>query len=299
MTEFKPLEIEDRELFTKYLGDYKFNTYEYSFLTLYLWRKMCNTEFCLMDDALIVRKSNKCFGSYYMQPIGYTEKNLEGIISALKQLKSLSSECKNLFRDVELPFLNKLKETFGESLIFREDTDNFDYIYASSDLISLSGNKYHRKKNQYNQFVNKYRYQVKDLYSEGVALDCIDFSKNWYENKGDSSFQLKYELESIADILTHSDLLNMKGIAVYVDDVLAGFSIGEQVNPEMGVVHIEKGNLEYSGIYSFINKTMIERCFSEVSFINRQEDLGIEGLRKAKAAYNPVRLEKKYIVDFV
>lgn len=297
MIPFKPLELDDRELFLKYLKDYNFNTYEYSFLTLYLWRKMCNTQFSIIDGTLVIRKSGKCTASYFMQPVGYTKDTLESVLTKLNLIKNSCPGYKNLFRDIEYPFLSILKEIYGKGISYREDVNNFDYIYTSQDLISLSGHKYHGKKNHYNHFISNYNYEVKDLYSEHVVNDCIKFAKDWYDKRGNKSEQLKYEFESTEDILKHADLLNIKGIAVYVDNSIAGFAIGEKVNSDMAIVHIEKSDLQYSGIYSFINKALAEKYFSDVSFINRQEDLGIEGLRKAKMAYHPVRLEKKYIID--
>jgi len=297
MVEFKPLELSDRDLFQRYLGEYSFNTYEYTFLTLYIWRKMCNVSYSIIDDALIIKKSTKNTGSYFMQPLGYTKENLKNIVAKLDEIKKSDPSFKSLFRDVEMPFINELIDNFGYNICICEDVNNFDYIYSSKQLISLSGHRYHRKKNQYNQFIRKYNFEVRDLIDKSVINDCIDFAKEWYDSRENKDEQLRFELESIKDILANPEILNIKGIAVYVDGRMAGFSIGEKANKKMAIVHIEKGNLDYDGIYSFLNKTMVERHFKDVRLINRQEDLGIEGLRKAKMAYNPVRLEKKFIVD--
>lgn len=124
---------------------------------------------------------------------------------------------------------------------FYEDVNNFDYIYDSSQLISLSGHKYHGKKNHYNQFINKYNYEIRELDSEKVIIDCIKFAEGWYIKNGDNSELLKYELDGTKDILRNIKLLDFKGMAVYVDGNMVGFTIGERVNKDMAVVHIEKG----------------------------------------------------------
>ncbi len=297
MAEFKPLELSDMDLFHKYLGEYSFSTYEYTFLTLYIWRKMCNVAYSIIDDALIIKKSTKSTGSYFMQPLGYTKESLKNIVIKLDEIRKSRTDFKSLFRDVELPFINELIDNFGYNICICEDVNNFDYIYSSKQLISLSGRKYHRKKNLYNQFIKKYHYEVRELHDKYVIKDCIDFAEDWYYSREKKDEQLSFELESIKDILANREILNIKGIAVYVDGRIAGFSIGEKANSKMAIVHIEKGNLEYTGIYSFLNKTLVEKYFKDVNFINRQEDLGIAGLRKAKMSYNPVRLEKKFIVD--
>ncbi|HHW31244.1 MAG TPA: DUF2156 domain-containing protein [Clostridiaceae bacterium] len=295
MAEFKPLDLEDRDLFLNYIGNYEFNTYEYSFLTLYFWRRMCQVEYAIIDDALIIKKTEKKPGSFFMQPIRY--KDLKKTVHTLIKIKNKDSNFKSLFREIEFSFLNKLIETFGTDICICEDINNFDYIYDSKELINLAGQKFHQKKNHYNRFVRTYNYEVKDISEKGVASDCVEFAYKWFESNGGNDYQLSYELEGIEDVMKYYDILNIKGIAVYIQDKIAGFTLGEIVNDKMGIVHVEKANPEYNGIYAFINNTMAKTYFSNVRYINRQEDLGIKGLRKAKRSYNPVILEKKYIVD--
>ncbi|NSW89749.1 MAG: DUF2156 domain-containing protein [Firmicutes bacterium] len=299
MTDFKKLELDDRDIFQRYLGDYRFNTYEYSFLTLYIWRKMLNVEFGIIDDALIIKKSTKKTGTYFMQPVGYRKESLKSIVLKLNSIRKNDENFKNLFRDIEIPFLYELLDIFEGKICFCEDINNFDYICNSEDLILLSGKKFHRKKNQYNQFINNYKYEIKDFNDSKVIEDCIKFSGTWFHERGNNDCLLRYELESIEEVLPKSGLLGIKGMAVYVDGHLAGFTAGEKVNSNMGVIHFEKGDLSYNGIYSFINKTFVEKYFSDVKFVNMQEDMGIKGLRKAKKAYNPVKLEKKFIVNLL
>lgn len=297
MINFKPLELCDRELFSGYLKEYNFNTYEYSFPTLYIWRKMCNTEFSIVDNALVVKKHTPNVGAYFMQPIGANTSNMVSITSKLYNLRKKNPDFKYLFGDVETPFLSQLHESFNEAVSYSEDVNNYDYIYSCKDLISLSGRKYHRKKNQYNQFVNNYDYKIKEILSDEVIKDCMHLSITWFERKSDNSGQLNFELQCIEDILNNIELFNVKGIAVYVNNKIVGFAIGEKANSKMAVVHFEKGDLDFSGIYPFLNKTLVESCFSDVDYINLQEDLGLKGLIRAKSAYQPIKLEKKYLVN--
>ena len=299
MIKFKPLELEDRSIFSKYLGDYCFKTYEYSFLTLYLWRKMFKTEYGILDDALIIKKSNKSTGSYFMQPIGYKKRDIESIVLKLNDIRKSNPDFKSLFRDIEAPFLEEFGRCFGGNISVSEDLNNFDYVYNCRQLAALSGSKFHRKKNQYNQFVNRYDYRIKDIHDETVSGDCAAFIEKWYENKEDSGDQLKHEYEAVSNLLGKITQLDIKGMAVYIDNCLAGFTIGEKAGRDMAIIHVEKGDVAYSGIYPFIIKTFADKYLNDVNFINRQEDMGIEGLRKAKMAYNPVRLEKKYVVDLL
>lgn len=297
MLRFKKLQLEDRDIMLPYLKNYRFKTYEYSFLTLYLWRRYCNAEYTIFMDTLIIKKTRGAVGSYFMQPIGYKKENLQCILSELKGVQQAAENMPYLFREVEEDFLNDLKELYNEDLKFIEDKNNFDYIYDEVALSTLSGKKYHSKKNHYNYFINNYKYEIKDIREDGVINDCINFDLYWNEERDSLANELLYEYMGIKDVLLNIDSFNLCGMAVYVDGKIAGFTIGEKVNKDMAIIHIEKGNRDYQGIYTFINKVFAQKYLSDVKYINREEDLGIEGLRNAKASYHPIKLEKKYIVN--
>jgi uncharacterized protein len=297
MVVFKPLELEDRELFQKYLRGYNFNTYEYSFSTLYLWRKLCSVEYAIIAGALVVKKTERNVGTYFMQPIGYTKENIKEVINILIEMKRRDRNIKCLFRDIEEPFIDELRELFSQEICLCEDVNNFDYIYNREELMTLRGNRFHKKRNHYNQFIATYNFEARDLLEDGVINDCRIFAEEWTEGREKITSQLEHELEGINDVLSNIKQLNLQGMAVYIDGKIAGFTIGEKVNGKMAIIHIEKANAEYRGIYAYVNKTFIERYFNDVTFINREEDLGVEGLREAKKSYHPVKLEKKFIVN--
>jgi len=298
MTEFKALELGDRDVFLRYLWNYHFNTYEYSFLTLYLWKDYCNVEYAIIKDALIIKKTEEKEGSYFMQPIGCSEGTLPDIIEELIKIKQEDATFKCLFRDIEEPFLQKQKETYGPNIIYFEDIKKFDYIYETQKLINLNGDKLSKRKNHYHQFINQYNYSLKDLHDKTAIEDCLEFSRVWLESRKVKYNEIIFELEGIRNVLNHLDLLNAIGMAVYVNSKVAGFTIGEKVNSQMAVIHVEKGDTKYKGIYAFINKTFAESYLEDTTYINREEDLGKAGLKKAKRAYDPLKLEKKYLVDF-
>lgn len=298
MLTFKGLELEDRDVFLHYLRDYRFNTYEYSFLTLYLWRKYCNVEYTILNDTLIIKKKEGKKGPYFMQPIGYSERELPYLIEELTRIKKSDPSILYLFRDIEESFLNQLKEIYGEELTFSEDVINFDYIYETEKLINLPGDKLRKRKNQCNQFIKGYQYELKDINDSAVIEDCLAFSRLWFENQRYKHTEISYELEGIHDVLYHLDDLGGRGMAVYVDGRIVGYTIGEKVNDRMAIIHVEKGDKNYKGIYAFINKAFAQNYLKDITYINREEDLGLARLRQAKEAYEPLKLEKKYIVNF-
>ena len=293
---FNPLTINDKHLFDKYLRDYSFTTSEYSFTNLIIWRKGCDISYTIYNGALIIKKKDFKGNYHFMQPIGYKKENLISIIEKLKEYK-LENGMKYLFKDIEKSFLSDLKDIYGDKAQIEEDVDNFDYIYDSEKLISLSGKKLHGKKNHYNYFIKTYNYTIRDFSEPGVKEDCIKASRAWHEEKYNGDEYLVHELEGIREIILNLEKLNLKGMAVYVDGIIAAFTIGEPVNEDMAIVYIEKGLPDVKGIYTFINKTFVENYLNNVKYINREQDLGIEGLRKAKKSYYPLKLEEKYCVN--
>lgn len=296
--EFKKLKLEDKTLLDKYIYPYKFLNCEYSFTTLYIWREACDIQYTIFKDTLIIKKTDFEGNYYFMQPLGYSEDDLKDIIKKLSEYKK-EHHMKYLFKDLEESFINKVKPIIEEckDIYIEEDRDNFDYLYESENLIKLSGRKYHGKKNHYNSFVKKYDYEVEMIDSEEVCEDVSEAAQIWYDNNDEKDDFLYYEMLSIKEVVKNMKFLNLQGMAVYVDNKIAGFTIGERLNDKLAVVHIEKGSEDCDGVYSFINRTFVDKCFKDIKIINREQDMGIEGLRKAKMSYHPVKLEKKFILS--
>lgn len=293
MISFKPLSIEDKELFNRFLNPYTFSTCEYSFTNLYLWKKGCNIEYAILNDTLIIKKVDFDHSSHFMQPIGYKKENLKELVDELIKYKE-ENDLDYLFKDVEEPFLLDLKDIYKDKLIIEEDRDNADYIYLKEDLIKLSGRKFHGKKNHYNAFIKKYQYKAVPI-TEDIIGDCMKAAKEWC-HQNDCKGYVLYELYGIQELLKNMNKLDFIGMAVYVDDKISAFTIGEKVNKDMAIIHIEKADSNIRGLYAYINKTFVEEYLNDVTYINREQDLGIDGLRKAKLAYNPNKIEMKYSV---
>jgi len=291
MLNFKNLEIEDKNIFDNFLKPYKFKTCEYSFTNLVIWKNSLDITYTVYKDALIIKKKDFNGKYHFMQPIGGKDEDLTDIIGLLKKEKDDSFNY--LFRCVEEDFTSKLKELYSE-LNIEEDRDNFDYIYNSQDLVKLSGRKLHGKKNHYNKFVKTYNYSISPINKETIP-ECIEAAKFWCKLKNCKGY-LKDELHGIEYILENYKDVPFDGMAVFIDNRLSAFTIGEKVNSDMAIIHIEKANPETDGLYAFINKTFVEKYYQDVPFINREQDLGIEGLRTAKLSYKPVKLEKKYAI---
>ena len=293
MLEFKPLTMEDNTILDKYLKPYTFKTCEYSFTNLFIWRKGCDIKYTIYKDVLIILKKDFNNNYHFMQPIGYSKENLKEIIEILIEYKE-ENNFLYLFKDLEANFIEDFKEIYPDSFEISEDIDNFDYIYESSKLITLSGKKLHGKKNHYNNFVKNNEYKAAPI-NGGNICECILTAREWVY-KNNSKGYLLYELEAIEELLKNRCNLRFDSMAVYVDNKLSAFTIGEKINDYMAIIHIEKAEPDINGLYAFINKTFIETYYSEIPFINREQDLGIEGLRRAKKTYYPFKLEPKYFI---
>ncbi|WML37783.1 phosphatidylglycerol lysyltransferase domain-containing protein [Clostridium sp. OS1-26] len=299
MMDFKKLALEDKQLFYKYLNPYKFLSCEYSFTTLYIWKDACDIQYAIYKDSLIIKKKDFEGNYYFMQPLGYKEEDLKELLKYLLQYQR-ENNMKYIFKDLEEDFAEKIKSIYKEEqdICIKEDRDNFDYLYEADKLIKLSGKKLHGKKNHYNSFVKEYDYEVKEITNNKIIDDVINAAEKWFRENNNNDKMLYYETAAIKEIVQNMNLFNLKGIAVYVDNQVVAFSLGEKLNDKLAVIHIEKGDMNYKGVYSFINKTFIDMCFSDVKIINREQDLGIEGLRKAKLSYYPFKLEKKFILSY-
>ncbi len=175
-----------------------------------------------------------------------------------------------------------------------EDIDNSDYVYLTKDLIHLPGNRFHKKKNLFNQFVKKYDFEYKEV-DAALAPQLLRLQESWCELKDCANDEsLLDEDHAIYQALKFMDVLKFRGAALMIESRVAAFSFGEMLNPDTAVIHIEKGDPAFTGIYVAMNKLFCENAWSNVTYINREQDLGIEGLRKAKQSYNPHHLVTKY-----
>lgn len=292
MENFKNIKISDKDLFQKYLTNISNKSYEYSFASLYLWRDLCNTKYSIIDNCLIIKKeTNK--GTIFMMPIGYDKFNLEDLVLNLKSLTNDNGIY--LLGDIENNFINVLKNYTNLPFKVFEDRDTFEYIYLTNDLINLTGKKYHQKKNHYNSFINSYKYEITSIDSDKKITDCLNLIDKWHFNKNNLSKELQIEIKEINDLLHNLDYLGLYSIAIYVEDILVGFSVAEIIK-DTAIIHVERCDTDYKGVYSFLNNEFIKKYLSNTIYINRQEDCGDLGLRKAKLSYKPLYLLKKSLI---
>jgi uncharacterized protein len=183
-----------------------------------------------------------------------------------------------------------------EKLTANPDRDNYDYIYLTQDLIELPGSKYHSKRNFIEQFTSSYQYAYGQLEKHHIAA-CLELCEKWIASKNGTMPYLKDEYRAVKQALENMDFLGISGCVIEVEGNIEAFSIGEQIREDMAVIHFEKANAQIKGLYAAVNKLFAQNRWAQVTYINREEDMGYEGLRKSKLSYNPVRMVEKYTLS--
>lgn len=296
---FKELTIEDKGILDPFFNETYHENAHMNFTNLFMWRKPYNIMWTIVDEILYM-KATYDERVYALPPLGFKD-NL---------YKSLDV-WQDYFKSENLPFMmvgleenlvEEMKAYKNGTFEFFTNRDDDDYVYLAENLIKLSGRKFHSKKNHLNNFRKNYP-DVKFVpICDNIITLCKLRINSWVKQRvsqtPDDPFII-WEREAIIEVLNHFKELKLKGGALYDGTKVYAFTFGELLNPNMAVIHVEKADPEVNGAYAAINQGFVENCFADIEFINREEDMGIEGLRRAKESYRPVRMVKKYLAKLV
>ena len=194
---------------------------------------------------------------------------------------------KNISESVLSPVREKLEE---RGVVFTEDRDNFDYLYYRQDLAELAGKKYHKKKNHVNHFLSTYPEYEQRQMNAALVPEAVEILDQWHQDRGDDG-----DYKSAREALDLFNTLTLRGTVYFVSGKPAAYCLGESIaRGRMFAIHFEKAIEEYKGIYQFMNQAFAESLPRFFTLINREQDLGSEGLRQAKMTYRPCGFVKKY-----
>ncbi len=283
----KEICIEDKVKISAYLDSYQIQASELSFTNLYVWRKKYNFHYVILNDFLwIINVKDDVY--YLSQPIGDYD-NKEELFISINMMKNFLEHRPFIMKKVEERFLEILMKS-DLSCLIKEVRNDFDYIYDFEGLKNLSGKTYRKKKNHINQFLKKYDWHYTDISADRFS-DVKVICDQWFVDVND-------EKKAIDDLLLNYETLDVSGGILYIEDRPVAFIVGEELNKETLVIHFEKGNNNYHGVYPMVFHEYIN-SIDNYRYINREQDLGIAGLRKSKLSYHPVKFIKKYNITII
>ena len=294
MLSFKKITIEDKEAITAftYLGVY-YNC-DFAFANMCSWHFLYNSEYAISKDFLLIRfyiedKGHKRLA--YMFPIGNGDLK-HAINSIEKDAESMGYPL--LILGITQESKENIDALFPNSFTYIKERDYFDYIYFREDLTTLKGKKFQSKRNHINKFKSCYEYTYLPITTD-IVSQCMEVENLWCKanlNEDDKE-DLSHERQSMVFAMNHFDELGLMGGAIVVDEKIIAFTYGSPINSKTFGVHVEKADISYEGVFSVINQEFASRIPEQYIYINREEDLGLPGLRKSKLSYNPVILLEK------
>lgn len=289
---WKKLTLESKNTIDEYTKG-KFDISDNTFTNLFLWSFGEDTEYKIEDDILII-KSVYDGQIYYHMPIPKYEKydDESTLKKMIEIIERLIAEKASVLYFTEY-WIEKLKDYFK----FTEARYLEDYIYSVEKLANLSGRNLAKKKNRVANFKKNYDYTYEKITEDNIQ-EVIEFQKLWAKINIDKDQEvLISETMGIIEVLKNFKYLDVIGGLLRVDGKIIAYSLGEELNEKMFVIHVEKALIDYIGSYQAINMIFLQEEALQYELVNREDDFGDEGLREAKLSYRPVKLLKKFSIE--
>ncbi len=287
LEDFSPVALEDKKTILPLLLAADVCFCDYNFANLYMWGDIFKTRWLLREDRLWLYNG---YDDLMLMPLG---KALD-----IAELVAVSDGLRRDGRSGDFVLVDPeyvqrspdLERHFGVEI----DLDNGDYIYSSQKLVALEGNKLHKKRNLVNQFLATYPgHLVQPLQSSDLGA-CLALSEKWCRLRTCVELDFDHETSALKRALLHLGELELQGVKVSLGGELIAFSVFSELNGNMADVHFEKFDPEIKGIGQMINWETAKILAPKYKYINREQDLGLEGLRQAKKSYNPEYIVSAY-----
>jgi hypothetical protein len=279
------LDITKAPLVNRYLSEFPPQISEHTFTNLYAWRKTKPIWLCEIKDTLIfLTRTDVCRSD---------ELVIMGPPAGKLSLAAVFNELGNrAIGGVRITNKN-LADLANEAFTIRTDHDNSDYVYKVRDLADLPGRNYAKKRSHVKQCLNSYQCSFERITAHNID-ECRDLLNRWCQTRQCAlDPDLCGESKANRTTLDHFSDFNLLGGAIRVDGLIQAFSLGERLNQSTAVCHFEKAMPQFTGLSQLINQWFARECLQEFTFVNREQDLGIAGLRQAKESYHPDHLIEK------
>ena len=295
MLQFQRIQLSDKPVFDRFLEGNNYRSSDFCFTNLYCWQEKFKTQFAVQDDWLFIRFQDKHGRNSYLKPIG--KGNLADAIKILKG-DCLSRDCIFQLRGLTRQMCEEVEAALPGEFSFSLNRSVSDYIYTSEKLIHLAGKKLQSKRNHINRFKSENQWQYHSLTGNpGMLAECKKMLAEWMEKDDREERDPSLVFDDIATntMLDNFEHFGLRGGMICADGKLVAFSLGSPLTADTFDVHVEKAFSEMNGAYTIINQQFVEHEASEFIYINREEDMGLESLRKAKLSYQPDILLEKFV----
>lgn len=297
MLTFRSIELEDKDLINTYLSNQNYRISDLCFTNLYAWGKKFDTQFAVENDFLFIRFKDNYERNSYLIPVGKGDikKGIEIIIEDHLQFNSVFQ-----IRGVTQEMIDGIEKAMPNTFSYKLNRSVSDYIYTSKKLIQLKGKKLQSKRNHINRFNRENKWQYKTLTGNPeLVKECKNMLDKWMNINGeDKDPSIAYDDFATTIMLDYFEYLNLRGGLICVDNEIAAFSVGEVLTSDTIVVHVEKAFTTIHGAYTIMNQQFALNESADYKYINREEDMGVENLRKAKLSYQPDILLEKFNARF-
>ena len=302
------ISIDNREFLEQYLNGYEYKTSGLSFSAQYMWRDINKFSWDMIGEYMCIsgishlELEDGIELPFMFPPLTATgECDREALRETIYKAKEHFEKKGQPFSLRLVPFhvMEIIKEAVPE-MHFIDDRPNYDYIYLTQELIDLKGKAFHSKKNHLNYFKKTYEYEYVELTSD-MADDAMRFISDFNKRKEVPAHEMEMlmmEEQAMEDVFKNIEAVGYSAGAILIDGNIEALAIGGKLGKKTITEHVEKANVEFRGLYQAINNEFCRNVAAKAKYINREEDMGIPNLRKAKLSYKPVKLIEKYIGVF-
>lgn len=288
MLEFKDIEITDKAVIQQYVGKKNYFLCGYCFTDLFIWQRHYKTKFAAENGFLFIKTTDESGKDCFCPPIG--DGDLAAAMASLKEYADANGQRLDLMI-IPPEIKEKIEEIMPGFFEYTEGRDSADYIYLAEKLMYLKGKKLHGKRNHINKFMQTYtNWSYEELNDENTR-EFFNYHLNWCE-ANDGEFLGETCALSVA--LKNREALGITGGLLRLDGKIIAVTLGSESFDDTFIVHIEKADASIQGAYQMINQQFAQHNFEKYTYIDREEDMGIEGLRKAKLSYYPEFIAENY-----
>lgn len=294
MMNFKKITLNDKEWITSLLKASDFSACHQNFGNLFAWACIHHTQVARVYDYLVVKGDSENDNKGYFYPAG--KGDIKPIIMEMVQ-DAAENNHPFIFLGLSPQNIKELNMLFAEKFIYQEARNDFDYVYLLEKMVTLKGKKLHSKRNHINNFKQNNQWAFEQITTDNLN-ECWEMNEKWcIDQNCKENESLSEENCATKVYFKYFTELGIEGGLIRVDGIIVAYSLGEKLNSDTYVIHIEKAVKDVQGAYTMINRefaALVKEKYPDLIYVNREEDMGLEGLRKSKMSYYPDKMEEKY-----